>query len=77
LSVGFQLFSGKQSVLAKVRCLHGKRSNSSSSIEDISGNILNDENEIISRWKEYFEDLLNAVKATNDDTHESICFGKE
>jgi len=27
--------------------------------------------------KTYFEDLLNPVKATNDDTHELICFGKE
>ena len=28
------------------------------------------ENEILSRWKEYFEDLLNPVKASTCDTHE-------
>jgi len=41
------------------------------------GNILSDENEILSRWREYFEGLWNPVKAINDDTHEPICFGKE
>jgi len=41
------------------------------------GNILSDENEILSRWRKYFEELLNPVKAINDDTHEPICFGKE
>jgi len=45
---------------------------------DPSGNILSNENEILSRWKEYFEVVLNPVKATNDDdTHEPICFGEE
>ena len=29
-----------------------------------------DENEILSRWREYFEDLLNPVKASTHDTHE-------
>ena len=28
------------------------------------------ENEILSRWREYFEDLLNPVKASTCDTHE-------
>jgi len=60
-----------------IRRLRGKRSNSSSSIKDLSGNILSDENGILSRWREYFEDLLNPAEATNDDTHEPICFGKE
>jgi len=27
--------------------------------------------------EKYFKDLLNSVKATNDDTHEPICFGEE
>ena len=34
------------------------------------GNILTDENEILSRWREYFEDLLNPVKASTRDTYE-------
>jgi len=41
------------------------------------GNILSDENEILSRWREYYEGLLNPVKATNDDTHEPICLEEE
>jgi len=53
------------------------RSNFCSSIKGPSGNILSDENEIPSRWREYFKDLLNPVKAINDDTHKPICFGKE
>ena len=40
------------------------------SIKDSDGNILTDENEILSRWREYFEDLLNPVKASSRDTHE-------
>ena len=39
------------------------------SIKDSDGNILTDENEILSRWKEYFEDLLNPVKASTRNTH--------
>jgi len=54
-----------------------KRSNFSCSIKDPSGSILSDENEILSRWREYFKDLLNSVKAINDDTLEPICFGEE
>jgi len=42
---------------------------------DPSGNILSDENEILSRWREYFEDILNPMKAIIDDTHhEPTCF---
>ena len=33
-------------------------------------NILTDENEILSRGRKYFEDLLNPVKASTRDTHE-------
>ena len=36
-----------------------------------------DENEILSRWREYLEDLLNPVKASNHDTEEVIHLGKE
>jgi len=60
-----------------IRHFLGKRSNSCSSSKDASGNILSEENEILSRWREYFEGLLNPVKATNDDTHEPISFGEE
>ena len=50
--------------------LRGKRSSVTYSIKDSDGNILTDENEILSRWREYFEDLLNPVKASTRDTHE-------
>ena len=33
-------------------------------------NILTDENEILSQWREYFEDLLNSVKVSTRDTLE-------
>ena len=36
-----------------------------------------DENEILSRWREYFEDLLNPVKASNRDQHEVKHSGEE
>ena len=39
--------------------------------------ILTDENEILSRWRAYFEDLLNPVKALTHDTHEMTHLGKE
>ena len=69
-SVGFQLFFGQQSILAhhppftwqKVECTY--------SIKDSAGNILKGENEILSRCRKYFEDLLNPVKASTRDTHE-------
>ena len=46
----------------------GKRSSITYSIKDSDRNILTDENEILSRWREYFEDLLNPVKASTCDT---------
>jgi len=58
--------------------LHNKRSNSSFSIKDPSGETFS-----VVRMKsyqdkrEYFEGLSNPVKATNDDTHELICFEEE
>ena len=47
------------------------------SIKDSDGNILTDENEILSRWREYFEDLLNPVKASTRDTNEVAHLGKD
>ena len=83
-SFGFQLFFGKQSLLAdhlpftwqKIE-YHIKRSSITYSIKDSDGNILTDENEILSRWREYFEDLLNPVKASTRDTHEVTHLGED
>ena len=50
-----------------IRRLRGKRSSITYSIKDSDGNILTDENEILSRWREYFEGLLNPVKASTRD----------
>ena len=36
-----------------------------------------DENEILSRWREYLEDLLNPVNASNHDSEEVIHLWKE
>ena len=76
-SVGFQLFFGKQSILQTIRRLRGKRSSVTYSIKDSAGNILTDENEILSRWREYFEDVLNPVKALTRDTHKVTHLGEE
>ena len=40
-------------------------------------NILTDENEILSQWREYVEDLLNPVKASTRDTHKVTHLGEE
>ena len=53
------------------------RSSITHSIKDSHGNILMDENEILSRWREYFEDLLNPVKASTRDTHEVTHLGED
>ena len=55
----------------------GKRSSVTYSIKDSAGNILTDKNEILSRWKEYFEDLLNSVKASTRDPYEVTHVGEE
>ena len=57
--------------------LRGKSLGSTTSIKDSTGNILQDEKENLSRWREYFEDLLNPVRATPTDTYNTIDFGKE
>ena len=67
-SVGFQLFFGKV-FWQIVRRLRGERSSVTYSIKNSAGNILTNENKIVSRWREYIEDLLNSVKASTCDTH--------
>ena len=54
-----------------------QRSSITHSIKDSDGNILTDENDILSRWREYFEDLLNPVKASTRDTHEVTHLGED
>ena len=44
---------------------------------DFADNILTDENEILSRWREYFEDLLNPVKTSTRDQWEVAHLGEE
>ena len=48
-----------------IRRLPGK--STITSIKDSTGNILQGEKEIFSRWREYFEDLLKPAKATPTD----------
>ena len=50
---------------------------SSYSIRNSAGNILIDENEVLLRWRKYFEDLLNPVKASTHGTQEVLHLGKE
>ena len=71
-SVGSQLFFGKQSILADHPPFTWQRLSITYSIKDSAGNVLTDENEILSRWKEYFKGLLNPVnvKALTCDTQE-------
>ena len=70
-------FSANKVFWQTIRRLRGKRSSATYSITDSAGNILTDENEILSRWREYFEDLLNPVKASTCDTQEVIHLGEE
>ena len=60
-----------------IRRLRGKSLSTTTSIKDSIGNILHDEKEILSRWREYFEDLLNPIRATPTDTCDTIDLGKE
>ena len=56
-------------VLRQTICrLRGKRSSVTYSAKGSAGKILKDKNETISRWSEYFKDLLNLVKASTRDT---------
>ena len=45
--------------------------------KDSTRYVLRDEKEILSRWREHFEDLLNQARATPTDTCDTIDFGKE
>ena len=56
--------------------MRGKSLSTTISIKDSIGNILGDEKEILSRWREYYEDLLNPVRATPTDTCGTTNFGK-
>ena len=60
-----------------IRRLGGKRSSVTYSIKDSAGNNLTDENEILSRWREYFKDLLNPVRESIRDLHEVTHLEKE
>ena len=58
-------------VFSRTICrLFGKRSSVTYSIKDSADNIPADENEILSRWREYFKDLLNPLKASSCDPQE-------
>ena len=46
-------------------------------MKDSAGNSPTDEKEIVSRWREYFEDLWNPVKASTRDAHEVTHLGEE
>ena len=64
-------------LLQTIRRLRGKTSCVTYSIKDYADNILTDENEIFSQWREYFEDLLNPVKESTRDTHEVTHLGEK
>ena len=70
-------FSANKEFWQTIRRLRGKRSSVTYSIKDSAGNIPTDENEILSRWREYFEDLLNPVKAPTRDTHKATHLGEK
>ena len=70
-------FSANKVFWQTIRRLRRKRSSVTYSIKDSDGNILTNENEILSRCREYFEDLLNPVKASTRDTHEVTHLGEE
>ena len=53
----FNYFSANKVFWQTIRRLRGKRSSITYSIKDSAGNIPTDENEILSRRKEYFEDF--------------------
>ena len=72
----FNYFSTNKVFWQTIRRLRGERSRVTHSIKDSAGRILMDENEILSRWREYFEDLLNPVKASTHDTHEETHLGE-
>ena len=60
-----------------IRRLRGNRVNYTYSIKDSAGNIPTNENEILSQWREYFEDLLNLVMTSTRYTYEMAHLGEE
>ena len=70
-------FSANKVFWKTIRRLRGKRSSITYSIKDSDGNILTDENHIFSQWREYFEGLLNPVKASTRDTHKVTHLGED
>ena len=75
LSVEFRIFIGKDNFWQTIRRLRGK--SSITSMQKSTGNNLRGEKEILSRWRESFEDLVNPAKPTSTDTCNSIDFDKE
>ena len=63
-------FSANKVLWQTIRHLRGKRSSVTYSIKDSAGNILTDENKVLSRWREYFEDPLNPARALTRNIHE-------
>ena len=53
-----------------IRRLRGKRSRVALFIEDSNGVTLKEQDAILSRWRDYFSDLLNPVDATPIQIHE-------
>ena len=74
--LNFNYFSANKVFRQTIWCSRGKRSSATCSIKDSAGNILTDENEILSRWREYFEYFLNPVKASTRDIHEVTRLGE-
>ena len=70
-------FSANKIFWQTIRRLRGKRSNVTYSIKDSAGNILTNENKLLSRWREYFKDLLNPVKTSTRDAHKVTHLGEE
>ena len=70
-------FSANKVFWQTIYRLRGKRSSITYFIKDSAGNILTDENEILSRLREYFEYLLNLVKASTRDTHKVTYLGED
>ena len=60
-----------------IRRLRDKRSSVTYSVKDSADNNLKDKNEILSRLREFSEDLLNPVKASIRDTPEVTHVGEE
>ena len=70
-------FSANKVFWQTIRRLRGKRSSITYSIKDSDGNILTDENEILSRWREDFEDPLKPVKISTRDTYKVTHLGED